>query len=57
MNNDLYVKGAIDEVKGVVDELHKLSGGAGLPAGVHRTVEKGLRKIDSVRGVIFPRAS
>ena len=56
MNNDLYVKGAIDEVKGVVDELHKLSGGAGLPAGVHRTVETGLRKVDSVLGVIFPRA-
>ncbi len=55
MNNDLHVQGAIDEVKGVVDELHKLSGGNGLPSTVRDTAEQGLRKIDTVLGVIFPR--
>ena len=56
MNNDLRVQGAIDEVKGVVDELHKLSDGNGLPSTVRETAEQGLRRIDSVLGVIFPRA-
>ncbi len=56
MNNDLRVQGAIDEVKGVVDELHKLSGGKGLPSTVRDTAEEGLRRIDTVLGVIFPHA-
>lgn len=56
MNNDLRVQGAIDEVKGVVDELHKLSDGKGLPSTVRDTAEEGLRRIDAVLGVIFPRA-
>jgi cysteinyl-tRNA synthetase len=55
MNNDLHVGEAIDEVKGVVDELHFLSGGRGLPADVRESTEKALRRIDSVLGVIFPR--
>ncbi|MFP4377454.1 MAG: class I tRNA ligase family protein [Spirochaetales bacterium] len=54
MNNDLHVQGAIDEVKGVVDELHKLSGGNALPASVQKSAEDGLRKIDNVLRVIFP---
>ena len=55
MNNDLHVQGAIDEVKGVVDELHKLSAGKALPSSVRKTAEEGLRRIDTVLGVIFPR--
>ncbi len=55
MNNDLRVRVAIDEVKGVVDELHHLAGGKGLPSTVRDTAEAGLRKIDTVLGVIFPR--
>lgn len=55
MNNDLNVRDAIDEVKGVVDELHRLSRGRSLPAGVRETAEKQLRKVDTVLGVIFPR--
>ena len=54
MNNDLRVKVAIDEVKGVVDELHHLSGGKGLPSTVRDTAEQSLRKIDTVLKVIFP---
>lgn len=56
MNNDLHVQGAIDEVKGVVDELHHLSGGKGLPSTVRDTAEQGLRRIDTVLGFIFPRS-
>ncbi len=54
MNNDLHVQGAIDEVKGVVDELHKLSGGKALPASVQKSAEEGLKRIDTVLRVIFP---
>lgn len=55
MNNDLHVAEAIDEVKGVVDELHFLSGGHGLPADIRDSVERSIRRVDSVLGVIFPR--
>ncbi len=56
MNNDLHVGEAIDEVKGVVDELHFLSGGRGLPRDVRDSAEQALRQVDSVLGVIFPRS-
>jgi len=55
MNNDLHVGEAIDEVKGVVDELHFLSGGRGLPGEIRGAAEQALRRVDSVLGVIFPR--
>jgi cysteinyl-tRNA synthetase len=55
MNNDLRVQVAIDEVKGVVDELFSLCEGKALPASVRKTVKKSLEKIDGVLGVIFPR--
>ena len=55
MNNDLHVGEAIDEVKGVVDELHFLSGGRGLPGDVRESTQQALHRVDSVLGVIFPR--
>jgi cysteinyl-tRNA synthetase len=55
MNNDLHVREAIDEMKGVVDELHRLSGGKALPAAIRRSAKSALRKIDTVLGVMFPR--
>lgn len=55
MNNDLRVQVAIDEVKGVVDELFSLCEGRPLPEAVRNTAEQSLRKIDEVLGVIFPR--
>jgi cysteinyl-tRNA synthetase len=55
MNNDLRVQEAVDEVKGVVDELHKLSGGKSLPPSIRKSVKTALRKIDTVLDVIFPR--
>jgi cysteinyl-tRNA synthetase len=57
MNNDLHVAEAVDEVKGVVDELHFLSDGRGLPRDIRESVQKALRRVDSVLGVIFPRDS
>ena len=56
MNNDLHVGEAIDEVKGVVDELHFLSGGRGLPRDIRDCAEQALRRVDTVLGVIFPRS-
>ena len=56
MNNDLHVGEAIDEVKGVVDELHFLSGGRGLPGDIRDCAEQALRRVDTVLGVIFPRS-
>ncbi|MEE8441453.1 MAG: class I tRNA ligase family protein [Spirochaetia bacterium] len=56
MNNDLHVGAAIDDVKGVVDELHFLSGGRGLPGDIRDSAEQALRHIDTVFGVIFPRS-
>jgi len=55
MNNDLHVQEAIDEMKGVVDELHHLSGGKALPVAIRRSAKNALRKIDTVLGVMFPR--
>ena len=55
MNNDLRVKVAIDEVKGVVDELFSLCEGKALPAAIKKTVKKNLEKVDTVLGLIFPR--
>ncbi len=55
MNNDLHVAEAVDEVKGVVDELHFLSAGHGLPRDIRDSVQKSLRRVDSVLRVIFPR--
>jgi cysteinyl-tRNA synthetase len=55
MNNDLHVGEAIDEVKGVVDELHFLTNGRGLPDDLRSSVRQSLSRIDSVLGVIFPR--
>jgi len=55
MNNDLHVGEAIDEVKGVVDELHFLSDCRGLPASIRKGVHQSLTRIDEVLGVIFPR--
>ncbi len=55
MNNDLRVQVAVDEIKGVVDELFSLCEGKALPSSIKKTVKKSLLKIDTVLGVIFPR--
>ncbi len=53
MNDDLHVRAAVDAVCGALGELRSLSAKAGLPAALRKSVEKSLRRVDTVLGILF----